>query len=245
MSSDRAKTSKRKTKEAKKDKWPWIALCLFGVLLVIALGISTSKPTGHGLALTFTMWVARTTAQVAGDLAMYLCFLIVLTSLVKIVNTDAPLPRPVWGLWMLLLCGAAFWHDIRIPWESSFSMGKMGSGGGILGASIAWFLRVLLGRFGAILVVVLGAWVGLSLLVNKSPYTPFSVIWMICLTVWQEICKLFANFFRPEGPKVELSETEQSIEMPTEKEPKRSSKREHRDESVESVEDTSYATAVA
>jgi len=245
VSSGRAKTSTKKTKEAKNDKWPWIALCLFGVLLVIALGISTSKPTGHGLVLTFTMWVARTTAQVAGDLAMYLCFLIVLTSLVKIVNTDAPLPRPVWGLWMLLLCGAAFWHDIKIPWENSFSMGKMGSGGGILGASIAWFLRVLLGRFGAILVIVLGAWVGLSLLVNKSPYTPFSVIWMICLTMWQEIRKLFADFFRPEGPKVEPFETEQPIEMPTEKEPKRSSKREHRGESVESVEDTSYATAVA
>ncbi len=245
MSSDRTKTSKRKAGEARTSKWPWVALCLFGVLLVIALGISTSKPTGHGWALTLTMWVARTTAQIAGDLTMYLCFLIVLTALVKIINTDSPLPRPVWGLWTLLLCGSAFWHDARIPWENSFPMAKMGAGGGILGASIAWFLRVLLGRFGAILVIVVGTWMGLSLLVNKSPYTPFSVIWMICLTAWQGICKFFADFFRPHGPQVEAFEPGTSEQPSPEEEPRRPSRKDRADRKEETLQDASYASTVA
>ena len=67
---------------------------------------------------------------------MYLCFLIVLTSLVKLAKPEATIPRPVGGLWMLLITLAALWHDIKIPWENTFDMAKMGAGGGLVGA--AW-----------------------------------------------------------------------------------------------------------
>lgn len=189
-------------------RWPWISVCMLGILFVTSLGISTSKPTGHGWALTFTLWVARNIASIAGNLSMYLCFLLVLTSLIKIAKPQSPLPKPVWGLWAVLLFGTALWHDIKIPWENTFAMAKMGAGGGLLGASLDWFLRVALGRVGALLLIGLGLWVGLALLLNKSGYAPFSFIWMLCLSASQKIRAFFADLFKAHGPREEDIEYE-------------------------------------
>lgn len=205
----RAKTGgKNKPEELKPTRWPWITTLILGIFFVTALGVSTSKPTGHGWALTFTLWMARMIASIAGDLAMCLCFLIVLTSLVKITKPATPLSKPVWGLWTLLLLATALWHDIKVPWGNTFAMAKMGAGGGLVGAALDWFLRVSLGRFGAILVICLGIWIGLCLLLNKSWYTPFSLLWMLCLTVWQKIQSWFADLFRAQGPPEEDIEYE-------------------------------------
>ncbi|HHY17181.1 MAG TPA: DNA translocase FtsK [Firmicutes bacterium] len=204
----RMKTATNTGKGPRPTRWPWIAVGILGVLLVTSLGISTSKPTGHGWALTFTLWVARNIASIAGNLAMYLCFLLVLTSLVKITRPHHPLPKPVWGLWTLLFFGTALWHNIKIPWENTFTMAKMGAGGGLLGASLNWFLRVALGRIGTLLVTGLGLWVGLSLLLNKSAYAPFTFLWMLCVTAGQKIRGFLRDFFRAQGPREEDIEYE-------------------------------------
>ena len=203
----RTGTSAR-ARDSKPTRWPWIAGLIVGVFFVTALGVSTSKPTGHGWALTLTLWIARRIASLTGDLAMYLCFLVVLTSLVKIARPEGTLPRPVGGLWMLLIALTALWHDIRIPWENTFDMAKMGAGGGLIGASLAWFLRVSLGRFGAIIVILMGMWSGFSLLVNKPAHTPLSVLWLLWLSAWHKIQGFLANLFRPQGPPEEDIECE-------------------------------------
>lgn len=139
---------------------------------------------------------------------MYLCFLIVLTSLFKIAKPSNTVPRPIGGLWVLLLMGAALWHDIKIPWDNVFDMAKMGAGGGLVGAALDWFLRVSLGRFGAIAVIALGLWSGLCMLVNKSGYTPFSLLWLLWLTAWRKVQTFFAGLFRAQGPPEEDIEYE-------------------------------------
>ncbi len=200
--------SKKEQNGPRPARWPWISVCVLGILFVTSLGISTSKPTGHGWALTFTLWAARNIASIAGNLSMYLCFLVVLTSLVKIAKPRSSLPKPVWGLWAILLFGTALWHDIKIPWENTFAMAKMGAGGGLLGASLDWFFRVALGRIGALLLIGLGLWVGLALLLNKSAYAPFSFIWMLCLSAGQKIRAFFADLFKAHGPREEDIEYE-------------------------------------
>jgi len=245
VSPAKTQSAKSKGSDRKASKWPWIALCVFGVLLVTAQGISTSKPTGHNWALSLTMWVARNTAALAGDLTMFLCFLVVLTSLTKIINTGDPFPRPIWGLWVLFVFGCALWHDIKIPWENSFTMARMGAGGGLLGAAIDWFLRVLFGRVGAIVAILLGAWIGLSLIANKSPYTPFSFIWMICVSIWQQIEGFFVNFFRPHGVELESIEPEPVLESDTQKKEQRSSERKRAKKEPGVSKEPSYANTVA
>lgn len=202
-------------------RWPWIATLILGIFFVTALGVSTSKPSGHGWALTLTLWIARRIASIAGDLAMYLCFLIVLTSLVKLAKPEATIPRPVGGLWMLLITLAALWHDIKIPWENTFDMAKMGAGGGLVGAALDWFLRVALGRFGAIIVMLLGMWSGLSMLLNKPAHTPLNVLWLVWLTGWRRVQAFFADLFKPQGPAEEDIEYEvlESSDMDTHEDP--------------------------
>lgn len=203
----RQKTNTR-TRDPKPTRWPWIASLILGIFFVTALGVSTSKPTGHGWAITMTLWVARRIASLTGDLAMYLCFLIVLTSLAKIARPEGTLPRPVAGLWMLLIMLSALWHDIKVPWDNTFDMAKMGAGGGLIGASLDWFLRVALGRFGAIALILMGMWSGFSMLVNKPVHTPLSVLWFLWLTGWRKVQGFFANLFRPQGPAEEDIEYE-------------------------------------
>lgn len=194
--------------ESKPTRWPWIASLVLGVFFVTALGVSTSKPSGHGWAITLTLWIARRIASITGDLAMYLCFLIVLTSLVKIAKPQATLPRPIGGLWVLLIASSTLWHDIKIPWNNTFEMARMGAGGGLIGAALDWFLRVSLGRAGAIAVIALGMWSGFSLMLNKPAHTPLNVLWLLWLTGWRKAQTFFANLFRPQGPPEEDIEYE-------------------------------------
>lgn len=194
--------------EKRGNRWPWVALCLLSVSLVAALGVSSSKPSGNGLLLRATLWAARGVASIAGVFTTYVCFLLAFTSLVKAARPLERLPRFIWGLWTILVFGAAFWHDIQVPWKDTFAMARMGAGGGLLGASIDWFFRAALGRIPAMLIIFLGMWVGVSLLFNKSPYTPFTVLWMGFISFWQWIKKLMAEFFKPYGPSLEEIEYE-------------------------------------
>ena len=147
----------------------WIIVGLIGIILVVCLGISTSKPQGSGLLVTAIMGSARIISSFAGDFSVYLCFLIVLTAIFKIVQLQEPLPKPVWGFWVLLIFTSSLWHHAKIPWEETFSMARMGAGGGILGAGLNWFFQATLGKTPALVILSFGLLVGLSLLINKSP----------------------------------------------------------------------------
>ena len=198
----RTGTSAR-ARDSKPTRWPWIAGLIVGVFFVTALGVSTSKPTGHGWALTLTLWIARRIASLTGDLAMYLCFLVV-PSLVKSPVLKAP-SRPVGGLWMLLIALTALWR-CQDPWETLSTWPRWAREAHR--RLLAWFLRVSLGRFGAIIVILMGMWSGFSLLVNKPAHTPLSVLWLLWLSAWHKIQGFLANLFRPQGPPEEDIECE-------------------------------------
>jgi len=208
------KADKDKDKERKQPKrWPWVVFCLLGIFLVCALGISTSKPKGDGLFLNFTLRAARSTATVAGTFSTYLCFLMVLTSIIKLAKPENRLPRSVWGLWTLLFFSASLWHDIMIPWENIFARAKMGAGGGLIGASLDWFFRMALGRIPALVIMALGIWAGLSLLFNKPAYAPFAVLWLGTISAWQWLKQALAEFFKEYGPPEEEIEYEALEEL--------------------------------
>ncbi len=192
--------SQKNGKANKPSRWPWLALCLAGMLLIISIGISGSNPVGQGLWVNVAMWVARRVSSISGTLGMVFCFLLILNAVVKLASPDKPLPRFVWGMWVLFLFVSGIYHSFKAPWEGTFAFAKTGGGGGIVGACISWFFRVALGRVFALVAMGFGVTVGLSLLANKTAYTPFSLIWMAALSGWQWFCKFLANFFRAQGP---------------------------------------------
>lgn len=189
-------------------RWPWIVLCLIGMALIVAIGISSSKPEGAGLGITISAWTARQVSALSGSFAMFLCFMLILTSVLKLFAPDEPLPRLAWGLWTLLIFVSAIYHGLKAPWEGTFAFGKTGGGGGLIGASTHWFFRIALGRVGAIITLGLGAASGLSLVVNQSPWAPFSFIWMGAVSLWQWFCRSVAHFFRAEGPTMDDTDPE-------------------------------------
>jgi len=189
-------------------RWPWVVVGLSGVLFVCALGVATSKPSGNAILLSVALWTARQVGAFSGSLSTYFSFLLVLISVIKLAKPGEPLPRFVWGLAVLFVFGASLWHDLEVPFENVFAMARMGTGGGLLGASIDWFFRTALGRVPAIIIMLFGLWIGLCLLVNKSFYTPFTVIWMLSLSFWQWFKKALREFFREEGPREEDIEHE-------------------------------------
>ncbi len=203
-----ASRGKSLRKNSKPTIWPWISTLLLAILFVTAIGISTSKPSGKGWMLTLILWAARRIASIAGDLTMYLCFLIILTSLIKIVKPGDAVPRSVKGLWFILLTGSAFWHRIKVPWDNTFVMAKMGTGGGLVGASLYWFARILFGHFGALVAIVVGFWSGLCMVMDKSGYTPFRLLWLLWLTLWRNVENFFKQLFKAQGPAEEDIEYE-------------------------------------
>jgi len=67
------------------------------MLFIIAVGMSRA-PVGDGLLLAIPAIMARAVRVVAGIFSMFLCFMVILTSVIKIVKPSDPLPRFVWGL---------------------------------------------------------------------------------------------------------------------------------------------------
>lgn len=200
-SSGRA-TKGRSRKNAAKAvrRWPWAVLLVIGMLLIIAIGMSGYSPEGGSLVTTISATIARFVSSIAGALSMFFCFLIILNSVVKLARPGEPLFRFVWGLWVLLVFTCGIYHRLRVPWEYVFEVARMGGGGGYVGASVWWFLRIATGRFISLPMMVLGVTVGLSLLLNKSPWTPFTLIWMVFMTGWQWFKGLVSQFFAERGP---------------------------------------------
>ncbi len=205
-----SKTYRVKKRSSQKDKkskmsprWPWICLCLLSMAFIVATGIASSKPAQEALWVNWAMVLARGLSGTAGVFGMAFCFMLILNSLVKLAKPNAPLPRFVWGLWVLLISVSAIYHGLKAPWDECFTFAKTGGGGGLVGACFHWFFRVSLGKFGAFLVLTSGLAVGFSLVANKTAYAPFSLIWMGALSIWQWFRRFLADFFRPVGPPVE------------------------------------------
>lgn len=193
-----ARNKRGKTNQGK--RWPWAILLLAGMALIIAKGISEYPPEGGTPVIMVFARLARFVSSIAGALAMFFCFILILNSVVKLANPGNPLPRFVWGFWVLLVFGASIYHAFRIPWADVFTAGRMGGGGGLLGASVWWFFRVATGRYFSIAVMFLGMTVAISLLGNKSPWTPFSLVWMAVMSGWQWLKAFVGRFFREHGP---------------------------------------------
>lgn len=198
----------RQRRKKKPVRWPWILLCLLGMALIVAIGISSSKPEGGGLAIKVAAWTARQVTALSGSFAMFFCFMLILTSVLKLFSPDEPLPRLAWGLWTIFVFGAGIYHDFKAPWEGTFAFARTGGGGGIVGASADWFFRIALGRVIALIALALGASSGVSLVLNRSPWLPFSYIWMGVVSLWQWFRQFVAHFFRPEGPSIDETDPE-------------------------------------
>ncbi len=196
-------TSQKDKKSNKPPRWPWVSLCLLSITLIVSTGIAGSKPVQGGLWVNWAMALARGLSGTVGVFGMAFCFMLILNSLVKLAKPESPLPRFVWGLWVLLFSVSAVYHGIKAPWDECFAFAKTGGGGGLVGSSFYWFFRVSLGKFGAFLALAFGAAAGFSLVANKTAYAPFSLMWMGALSVWQWFKKFLADFFRPVGPPVE------------------------------------------
>jgi S-DNA-T family DNA segregation ATPase FtsK/SpoIIIE len=178
------------------------------MLLIISIGVSGSNPVGQGLWVNMAIWVARGASYVSGALVMVFCFLLILSGLVKLAGPDKPLPRFVWGMWVLFVFTSGIYHSIKAPWEDTFAFARPGGGGGVTGACVSWFFRIALGRVLALVAMGLGVTVGLSLIANKTAYAPFSLIWMASLSGWQWFRKFLADFFRAHGPSPDEIETD-------------------------------------
>jgi S-DNA-T family DNA segregation ATPase FtsK/SpoIIIE len=198
---------KGKTTANKKEqgglRWPWVLLLLSGFIFIVAMGISSSTPEANGIVLSIASSISRVVSSISGTFSMPLSFLIILTSIVKISSSSEPLPRFVWGFWVLLVFISGIYHDLVSPFESTFAFAKSGGGAGYIGAATQWFVRVSLGRVFGFLALSMGIGVGLSLLFGKSPWTPFSFIWMMAMSAWQWFKSFLAEFFRPQGPEPE------------------------------------------
>ncbi|MGI6666886.1 MAG: DNA translocase FtsK [Bacillota bacterium] len=184
-------------------RWPWALLLLAGMALIIAMGISGYNPEGGSPVTIVFARLARFVSSIAGALAMFFCFILILNSVVKLVNPGDPLPRFVWGFWVLLVFGSSIYHAVRVPWEDVFTGARMGGGGGLIGASVWWFFRIATGRYVSLPVMFLGIAVAVSLLANKSPWTPFSLIWMAFMSGWQWFKEFVGRFFGEHGPDPE------------------------------------------
>lgn len=193
-------------------RWPWVILCLTGMLFIIATGMSRT-PAGEGLLVTVPAVMARSVRVAAGIFSMFLCFMIILNSVIKIVNPGDPLPSFVWGLWVLFTSVAALYHAYLVPWNEVFATARDGGGAGMIGAAVYWFLGTAVTKYPAIVLMLLGASIGVSLLLGKSPWMPFSLIWMGVLSGWQWFRDLLGEVFRPHGPAPE------DIEIGDEEEP--------------------------
>ncbi|MGE5580429.1 MAG: DNA translocase FtsK [Bacillota bacterium] len=188
-------------------RWPWVILCLVGMLFIIATGMSRT-PMGEGLLVTIPAVMARAIRTAAGIFSMFLCFMVILNSVIKMVSPDEPLPRFVWGLWVLFASVAAMYHAYLVPWPEVFATARDGGGAGMIGASVYWFLGTAVTKYPAIAVMLLGVAIGVSLLLGKSPWMPFSLIWMAVLSGWQWFRDLLGEVFRPHGPRPEDIEVE-------------------------------------
>jgi len=153
--------------------------------------------------------------------------MVILNSVVKIVNPSEPLPRFVWGLWVLFISAASIWHAYSVVWEDLFASARTGGGGGLVGAAIYWFLRTALTRYLAVVAMVFGVTVGLSLLAGKSPWAPFSLLWMAVMSGWQWFKDLLGSIFREQGPRIEdiepdeepgpAEDEDEPVEIPSER----------------------------
>ncbi len=216
------KTTRPVKQKESQGRWPWIALGLLGVILIIATGLSSTVPQNGQIGLRLAAVVARAVSALTGRLSTVLCFLLILTSLVKASKPEQPFPRHLVGLWLLYLCVSAVYHDITAPWESTFLYAKTGGGGGLVGGWIGWFFRTAVGRCPALILLSCGILVSASLACNRSPYAPFAYIWLGLVTVWKSLCKFVAHIFREHGPnpedlelgdKIAYEETHQDPEL--------------------------------
>lgn len=203
--------SSRADHEKQAKRWPWVVLCLIGMAFIVAVGMART-PSGEGLLVKVPAVMARGVRTVAGIFSMFLCFMVILNSVIKIVQPDNPLPRFVWGLWVVFIFAAAMWHAYSVPWDTVFVAARTGGGGGMIGAGIYWFLRNALTRYFAIVAMFLGVAVGVSLLANKSPWTPFSFVWMGALSAWQWFRDLLSEAFREHGPDPDDLDVEPEVQ---------------------------------
>ena len=152
--------------------------------------------------------LARAGRAATGVFAAFMYFMMVLTSVIKVASPGDPLPRFVWGLWVVLVCAASLFHAYSVPWSDVFRAAREGAGGGLVGAATYWFLRNALTKYLAIVAVALGLVVGVSLVLGKSPWAPFAFAWMGAMTGWQWFRDFLAYVFRPHGPSPEDIEAE-------------------------------------
>ena len=173
----------------------------------MAAGMSKTPAEG-GLLVSLPAKLARAGRAASGVFSAFLYFMLILTSVVKVAAPEDPLPRFVWGLWVVLVCAASLFHAYSVPWNDVFRAAREGAGGGLIGASVYWFLRNALTRYLAIVAMALGCVVGASLVLGKSPWAPFSFAWMGVMTGWQWFRDFLAYVFRPHGPSPEDIEVE-------------------------------------
>lgn len=200
--STKGHTNSGKSRESQNrpSRWPWITLCLTGVVLIVATGVSASVPENGNIGIYSAIIVARGVSTLTGKFSTFFCFLLILTSLMKIAKPDEPFPRFVYGLWLLYLCTSAIYHDVTAPWDNTVLFAKTGGGGGLTGACVDWFFRIAVGRWPAIAIISCGVLVSLALISNRSPYAPFGYIWLLVVSAWKALRDFVSHTFREHGP---------------------------------------------
>lgn len=209
-----SRNSKSRGNQGGGKRWPWILLCLVGMLFIIATGMSRT-PAGEGLLVAIPASMARAIRVASGIFSMFLCFMVILNSVIKIASPSEPLPRFVWGLWVLFVSVSAIYHSYLVPWNEVFATARDGGGAGMIGAAVYWFLGTAVTKYPAIVLMLLGVAIGVSLLAGKSPWMPFSLIWMAVLSGWQWFRDLLGETFRPHGPRpedIEIEDDEPPVE---------------------------------
>lgn len=196
----RANAGKSGDSQNHASRWPWITLCLIGVVLIIAVGVSASVPENSNIGVYSAVIVARGVSALTGKFSTFFCFLLILTSIVKIAKPDQPFPRFVYGLWLLYLCTSAIYHDFTAPWDNTFLFAKTGGGGGLTGACVDWFFRIAVGRWPTIAIIGCGLLVSFALISNRSPYAPFGYIWLLVVSGWKVFRDFVSHTFREHGP---------------------------------------------
>lgn len=190
-------------------RWFWAGLGAWGLLFVVAIGISSSEPLEAGLALRAASFVARIASALAGSLSTVFSFALILTSIVKLSRSGQKLRRFLAGFWTSFIFFSGVYHDFRVPGNQTFLVARAGGGAGILGACLDRLFRLVFGfRPLAVTCMFFGLASGISLMFNQSAWTPAAYIWMLALTGWQRFNRFLGDFFAEHGPSEDELECE-------------------------------------
>ncbi|MCL1873099.1 MAG: DNA translocase FtsK [Clostridiales bacterium] len=172
--------AKRKVKKKAKKPAPWereIAGIIFVALACLLMAsLLFSSPGEGGAASGFLL---RFMQVVAGQVAWLLPLFIFIFGLLLFLNRHAVLWKGRFAGFLLAFCSILSLIHLRlprIPFAKYIESGWLGQGGGLFGAFFSYFLRLLFGQLGSIIIFTALAIIGLILLTNVSLRSLFGKI---------------------------------------------------------------------